>query len=96
VVGNDVELFATNATLGDLDQTYLYGIVDSLAATSLPGDETFSVLDTAAPDTDIRGVAFTPTPEPASLSVLAMAVLGVGVARRRRRLASPRRRVAAA
>ena len=31
VVGGDVELFATNFTIGDTDQTYLYGITDSLA-----------------------------------------------------------------
>jgi hypothetical protein len=56
-----VELFATNSTLGDLDQTYLYGITDDLSATTLPTDESFTVLDTAPADTNIRGVAFAPT-----------------------------------
>jgi hypothetical protein len=56
-----VELFATNATLGDLDQTYLYGITDDLSATTLPTDESFTVLDTAPADTNIRGVAFAPS-----------------------------------
>ena len=76
VVGDSVELFATNATLGDLDQTYLYGITDSLSATSGAG-ESFSVLDTAAPDTNIRGVAFAPqaVPEPGSLALLAGSLL---------------------
>ena len=60
VVGGDVELFATNATIGDLDPTFLYGITDSLAATALPSAETFTKLATAAPDTNIRGVAFAP------------------------------------
>jgi hypothetical protein len=56
-----VEFFATNSTLGDLDQTYLYGITDDLSATTLPTDESFTVLDTAPADTNIRGVAFAPT-----------------------------------
>ena len=86
VVGDMVELFATNSTLGDLDQTYLYGISDLLSATTAAqaSGETFTVLDTAAPDTNIRGVSFAPVPEPASLSVLAIAVLGLAAAVRRR------------
>ena len=67
VIGNTVELFATNATLGDLDQTYLYGIDDLLSATALPSNESFAVLETAALDTNIRGVSFAPVPEPASV-----------------------------
>jgi hypothetical protein len=61
VTGNTVNLYATNSTIGDLDQTYLYGIADSLSATTLPADESFTALMTAAPDTNIRGVAFAPT-----------------------------------
>jgi autotransporter passenger strand-loop-strand repeat protein len=61
VVGDTVELFATNSTLGDLDQTYLFGITDTLDATTLPTDESFTTLVTAAADTNIRGVAFAPT-----------------------------------
>jgi len=34
VVGGEVELFATNFTLSDLDPTFLYGITDTLAATT--------------------------------------------------------------
>ena len=78
-VGNEVELFATNSTVGDEDQTYLYGIEDALNATSLPTGESFTILDTAAPDTNIRGVAFAPTsvvPEPSSLAML---VAGLGL-----------------
>ncbi len=61
VNGDTVTLYATNATIGDLDPTYLYGITDSLTATTLPADESFTALMTAAPDTNIRGVAFAPT-----------------------------------
>jgi hypothetical protein len=87
VVGGEVELFATNSTIGDLDQTYLYGIDDTLSATTLPTAEAFTVLDTAAPDTNIRGVAFAPTlavPEPANVAML-LAGLGMfGLVSRRR------------
>jgi autotransporter passenger strand-loop-strand repeat protein len=60
VVGGVVELFATNSTIGDTDQTFLYGITDTLAATTGAG-ESFTILETAAPDTNIRGVSFAPT-----------------------------------
>jgi autotransporter passenger strand-loop-strand repeat protein len=60
VVGNTVELYTTNSTLGDLDQTYLFGIDDTLTATTETG-ETFTTLVTAAADTNIRGIAFAPT-----------------------------------
>jgi hypothetical protein len=89
VVGGTVELFATNATIGDLDQTYLYGVDDQLNATTNPGD-TFSVLETAAPDTNIRGVAFAPSagevPEPASMAALGFGLAGLMAVRRRRRV----------
>jgi Hint domain len=61
VVGGTVELYATNETIGDLDQTYLYGISDTLNASTLPGDESFVALVTAAADTNIRGISFAPT-----------------------------------
>lgn len=61
VEGNDVVLYTTNATIGDLDQTYLFTITDALNATTAPADESFTTLMTAAADTNIRGVSFAPT-----------------------------------
>ncbi len=57
-----VSLYATNATVGDLNQTALYGVTDTLADTTAAqaSGEGFSTLATAAPDTNIRGVAFAP------------------------------------
>ncbi|MDR3530449.1 MAG: Hint domain-containing protein [Rhodopila sp.] len=60
VVGDTVELYATNSALGDLDQTYLYGITDTLDSTTGAG-ESFTALVTAAPGTNIRGVSFAPS-----------------------------------
>jgi hypothetical protein len=56
VVGNTVDLYATNYTVGDLDQTYLYGITDSLSATTKPTGESFTVLATAPVDSNFKGV----------------------------------------
>jgi hypothetical protein len=83
VVGDNVFLFATNSTLGDLDQTYLYSITDSLSATALPTSESFSVLETAAPGTLIRGVALAPVPEPASAALLLGALVPLVLRRRK-------------
>ena len=84
VVGDSVELYATNATLGDLDQTYLFGITDSLSASSLPSGESFTTLVTAAAGTNIRGVSFAPAPEPASIAVFGSALAAFAAIRRRR------------
>ena len=78
-LGGEVELFATNSTIGDEDQTYLFGIEDKLSATTLPNGESFTVLDTAAPDTNIRGVAFAPTSAVAEPATIAMLLAGLGV-----------------
>jgi hypothetical protein len=61
VVGNQVYLYATNATINDLDQTYLFGVSDVLNATTAAAGESFTTLVTAAADTNIRGVAFAPS-----------------------------------
>ncbi len=60
VVGTSVYLYATNATIADLDFTYLYGITDTLAATTNPGTS-FTLLATAPQDSNFKGVAFAPS-----------------------------------
>jgi hypothetical protein len=60
VSNGNVYLYAVNSTIGDLDQDYLYGITDSLAATTNPGNS-FTKLATAPPDSNFRGVSFAPS-----------------------------------
>jgi hypothetical protein len=83
VVGNNVELFATNYTIGDTDPTYLYGITDALNGTSGTG-ESFTMLEAAPADTNFKGVSFAPVPLPAGLPLLlaGLAVIGLAVVRR--------------
>ncbi len=63
VSGNNVYLYTTNYTLNDLDYTYLYGITDNLTFTlaSQAASETFSLLDTAPPDSNFKGVSLAPS-----------------------------------
>ena len=78
----EVELFATNATIGDLDPTYLYGITDVLGDTTNPGNEVFTELAAAPADSNFKGVAFAPSPVPeASTWVMMLAgFAGLGLA----------------
>jgi hypothetical protein len=90
VDGNDVELFATNYTVGDTDQTYLYGIDDNLSYTlaSQAAGKSFTVLAIAPSDTTFKGVAFAPTatPLPATLPLFAGGLGLAGfLAKRRKR-----------
>ncbi len=62
VVGGQVQLYATNYTLTDLDQTYLYAITDTLSYTvaSQAASETFTQLAAAPVDSNFKGVSFAP------------------------------------
>ena len=63
VSAGNVLLYATDATIGDLDTSHLFGITDTLAFTT-PAQatgETFTLLATAPVDSNFKGVSFTPT-----------------------------------
>lgn len=82
VVDGQVMLFATSYTIGDTDQSYLYGITDLLSAKSKPANEQFVVLDAAPVDSKFRGVSFAPVnpaaaPEPGTYALM---ILGFGAA----------------
>ena len=91
--GTEVELFATNYTLNDLNSTFLYSITDVLSDKTNPGNEDFNLLATAPADSNFKGVAFaptgadplTPTPLPASWTFMLMGLAGFGWAAIRRR-----------
>jgi hypothetical protein len=89
VVGNTVQLYATNYTITDTGQTYLYGINDTLTNTQAAPNEVFTTLETAAADTNFKGVAFAPSaspvPIPASAWLLISAMGGMTFFRRQRR-----------
>ena len=56
----EVELFATNFTIGDTDPTFLYGLTDVLGDLTVQAGETFVELEAAPADTTFKGVAFAP------------------------------------
>ena len=87
VVGGNVELFATNYTIGDLDPTFLYGITDTLSATSAAAGEAFTQLAAAPADSNFKGVAFAPSsvPEPATFLLFGLGLTAAAVLRRRLR-----------
>ena len=92
VVGDEVELYATSYTLGDTDQSYLYGITDELAAATKPTDEVFSTLADAPMDSNFKGVAFapvSPAPEPSTWALMILGVSAAGASLRLSRRAKP-------
>ena len=90
VVDGEVELFATNYTAGDNDQTYLFGLTDLLSATTRQSGESWDILATAPADSNFKGVAFAPSaeaaavPEPATYAAMILGFGLVGGAIRRR------------
>jgi len=85
VVNGQVELFATSYVLGDTDQTYLYGITDTLADTtaSQAAGESFTTLEAAPADSEFKGVAFAPVPLPSGISLLLGGLAAFGIFARR-------------
>ena len=88
VVGGQVELFATSYVLSDTDQTYLYGITDTLSSTTAGqvSGETFTTLEDAPADASFKGVSFapqSPVPAPANLTLLLSGLVLVLLAVRR-------------
>jgi hypothetical protein len=63
VNGANVYLYATNYTINDMDQRYLFGFTDVLASTTQPtgAAATFTTLATAPADSNFKGVSFVPT-----------------------------------
>jgi len=86
VVGGQVELFATSFVLGDTDQTYLYGIADTLSATSASqvSSESFTTLAAAAADSEFKGVSLAPVPLPPSMPLLLGGLVVAGLVMSRR------------
>ncbi|WP_295990170.1 PEP-CTERM sorting domain-containing protein [Rugamonas sp.] len=89
VLGNgQVELYATNYTAGDTDQTYLYGVSDTLSATSKAAGESFTMLAAAPADSNFKGLSFAPTslaavPEPSTVLMFGAGLAGLMLVRRR-------------
>jgi hypothetical protein len=85
VVNGQVELFATSYVLGDTDQTYLYGITDTLADTtaSQAAGESFTTLAAAPADSEFKGVSFAPVPLPSGISLLLGGLAAFGIFARR-------------
>jgi hypothetical protein len=80
-------LFATSFSLTDTGATYLYGISDSLNATSESG-EAFTQLAAAPADSDFKGVSFapaSPVPLPASTWLMLSGLGGLAAFTRKRR-----------
>ena len=91
VTNGQVQLFATSFGLNELSQSFLYGINDTLSATtaSQVGSEQFTTLYTADSGTSIRGVALAPmmgpVPEPETYALMLGGLCALGFMERRRK-----------
>ena len=88
VIGGQVELFSTSYTKNELDTSYLFGITDSLSATTAAAvsGESFQTLVTSDPDVSIRGVSFAPSvPEPSTWAMMLLGFAGLGFMTYRRK-----------
>ena len=93
VNGDVVELYATSNTKGETDQSYLYGLTDSLSARTLSPTASFTTLAAAPASSNFRGVSFAPTavagvPEPATWAMMVFGFGAVGCQLRRRKEAT--------
>jgi hypothetical protein len=91
VINGVTYLYATNATIGDLDQTYVFSVFDPLAQTvrgAASGSDSFTTLFTAPAGTNVRGIAFAPVPEPETIMLTMIGLMGLLVSRRRTARAS--------
>jgi sugar lactone lactonase YvrE len=67
-------LYVTNYPNNDLVQTYLYGITDTLATTTMTSPGTaFTLLDTAPANSVFRGVSFVPTIQNGDVEITSVA-----------------------
>jgi hypothetical protein len=82
----EVELFATNYTIGDTDPTFLYGVTDVLGDLTAQAGEKFTELEKAPDDANFKGVAFAPAPAPelSTWAMMALGFVGLGFVARRR------------
>ena len=86
VINGITYLYATNSTIGDLDQTYVFSVFDPLMQTTrgaAAGSDTFATIFTAPAGTNVRGIAFAPVPEPGTIALMMIGVGGLVVSRRR-------------